>query len=175
MPTPRRTATSDGCTFPNGSGAAAHGTIDDWVRSLSAAGKTANLVSAGFVATGFVYDGVLRSATFGPNQYLFTNSAKSKVTVTAAAKHATVKKGNKVVIKGKATPVGPGAKVTLEVKKKDGTWKTVQTKDLAASGDFKLQAKAGKTGKAKYRVTVSETNSTAAATSNKVKVQIVKK
>ena len=38
-----------------------------------------------------------------------------------------------------------------------------------------FQAKAGKTGKAKYRVTVSETNSTAAATSNKVKVQIVKK
>ncbi len=108
----------DGCTFPNGSGAAAHGTIDDWVRSLSAAGKTANLVSAGYVASGFVYDGVLRSATFGPNQYLFTNSAKSKVTATAAAKHATVKKGNKVVIKGKATPVGPGAKVTLEVKKK---------------------------------------------------------
>ena len=94
--------------------------------------------------------------------------------MTAAAKHATVKKGNKVVIKGKATPVGPGAKVTLEVKK-NGTWKTVQTKDLAASGEFKLQAKAGKTGKAKYRVTVSETNSTAAATSNKVKVQIVKK
>ena len=94
--------------------------------------------------------------------------------MTAAAKHATVKKGSKVVIKGKATPVGPGAKVTLELKK-NGNWKTVQTKDLAASGEFKLKGKAGKTGKAKYRVTVSETNSTAAATSNKVKVQIVKK
>jgi len=105
---------------------------------------------------------------------VFTNTAKSTVTATAAAKHPKVKKGAKVVIKGKATPVGPGAKVTLQLKK-NGTWKTVETKDLAASGEFKLKGKAGKVGKAKYRVTVSETNSTAAATSNKVKVQIVKK
>ena len=86
-----------------------------------------------------------------------------------------MKKGSKVVIKGKATPVGPGAKVTLEVKK-NGTWKTVQSQGpRCVRRRSSSRRKAGKTGKAKYRVTVSETNSTAAATSNKVKVQIVKK
>ena len=60
--------------------------------------------------------------------------------MTAAAKHPKVKKGEKVVIKGKATPVGPGAKVTLELKK-NGKWKTVETKDLAASGSSSSRAR----------------------------------
>jgi hypothetical protein len=163
----------DGCTPPNGAGDPRHGTLDDWNRSIAASGRTATLVSAGYIANGFVYDGVLRSATFGPNQYVFTNAAKTKVDVTANAKRPQVKKGNDVVIKGTATPVGVGAEVTLELKTKNGTWKAVQTKVLDASGSFKLKGKAGQVGNAKYRVTVSETNSTAAATSNKVKVHIV--
>lgn len=165
----------DGCTPPNGAGDPRHGTLDDWNRSLAAAGKTATIVSAGFVANGFAYDGVLRSATFGPNQYVFTSTAKTRVNVTANAKRPQTRKGNSVVIKGTATPAGAGAKVTLELKKANGTWATVQTQDLAASGSYQVKVKAKKAGNAKYRVTVSETNTTAASTSNKVKVLVVKK
>ena len=42
----------DGVHAPQRRRRSAHGTLDDWVRSLSAAGKTANLVSAGYVAIG---------------------------------------------------------------------------------------------------------------------------
>jgi hypothetical protein len=165
-----------GVTDPCGaSGASKHGTLANWANRLQAAtGKAPLLHSGGYSLSGAAGDGVLTQITYGPNKYVFTNTAKTKVTVTAAAKKDTVKKGSQVVIKGTATPVGPGAKVTLQLKK-NNTWTTVQTKDLAASGDFKLKGKAGKTGKAKYRVTVSETNSTAAATSKTVKVLIVKK
>ncbi len=93
----------DGC---GSSGAPAHGTLDDWVRSLSAVGKSANVVSAGYIAVGLVYDGVLRSSTVGPNQYVFTNLPKSAVTVTAAAK-STVKTGSKVVIKARRPRSAP--------------------------------------------------------------------
>ena len=165
----------DGCTPPGGAGSEVHGTLDDWNRSIAASGKTATIVSAGYLANGLVYDGVLRSATFGPNQYVFTSTAKTRVNVTANAKRPHVKKGNAVFIKGTATPAGPGAKVTLELKAKNGTWKDVQTQDLAASGAYDLKVKAAKAGNAKYRVMVSETNTTAAATSNKVKVLVVKK
>jgi len=165
----------DGCTPPNGAGAAVHGTLDDWTRSLQAAGKNPVIVSGGFVANGLPTSGVLRSVTYGPNQYVFTSTAKTRVNVTANAKRPHVKKGNSVFIKGTATPAGPGAKVTLELKGKNGTWKAVQTQDLAASGAYNLKVKAAKAGNAKYRVTVSETNTTAAATSNKVKVLIVSK
>jgi len=95
--------------------------------------------------------------------------------VTANAKRPQTTKGNSVVIKGTATPAGPGAKVTLELKKANGTWATVQTQELAASGSYQLKVKAKKAGNAKYRVAVSETNTTAASTSNKVKVLVVKK
>jgi hypothetical protein len=156
-------------TLPNGSDC--HGTLAQWATALPAAKVHAGGFSIGSAVQG---DGVLRAITLGGTSYVFTDAPKATVTVTAAAKNDTVKKGDDVVVKGKATPVGPGAKVTLEVKK-DGAWKAVQTKDLAAAGEYKLKGKAGKTGKAKYRVTVSETNSTAAATSPKVKVEIVKK
>jgi Ca2+-binding RTX toxin-like protein len=60
----------DGC---GSSGYTFHGTLDDWVRSLALVGKTGRVVSAGFIAVGLFYDGVLRSQTVGPNQYVFTN------------------------------------------------------------------------------------------------------
>jgi hypothetical protein len=165
----------DGCTPPHGAGDPRHGTLDDWTRSLQAAGKNPVVVSGGFFANGLPTSGVVRSVTYGPNTYTFTSTAKTRVNVTANAKRPHVTKGNSVVIKGTATPAGAGAKVTLELKGKNGTWKAVSTQDLAASGAYELRAKAAKAGNAKYRVSVSETNTTAAATSNKVKVLVVTK
>jgi hypothetical protein len=163
----------DGCSPPNGAGSAVHGTLDDWARSLAAAGKTANIVSGGFVANGLIYDGVLRSATYGPNQYVFTNTAKSKVTVTAKAKHAKIHKANKAKFSGHVEPVGAGAKVSLALKK-NGKWTTVKSRTLAANGDFRFGDKPAKVGVNRYRVEVTETNSTLAAKSSTVKVTVVK-
>ncbi|HEX5086244.1 MAG TPA: hypothetical protein VFV89_00435 [Nocardioides sp.] len=154
-----------------GNGSEWFGTLAQWKAALPAATVKAGGFSLG---SGIQGEGVVRAVNLGDTSYVFTSAAKTKVSVTANAKRPTVKTGNNVVIKGTATPAGAGAKVTLELKK-NGTWKVVQAKDLAASGSFKLKDTAGKVGKAKYRVTVSETNSTAAATSNKVKVLVVKK
>lgn len=160
----------DGC---GSSGAPAHGTLDDWVRSLAQVGKTAKVVSAGYIAVGLVYNGVLRSQTVGPNQYTFTNTAKSTVTVTATAKRDTIRKANKVKISGTAKPVGPGAKVALEVKK-SGKWTVLVSRNLATTGSFKFGAKPIKVGVNRFRVTVTETNATAAAKSATVKVKVTK-
>jgi hypothetical protein len=161
----------DGC---GASGAAAHGTLDDWVRSLAGAGRTANVISAGYIAVGLVYDGVLRSSTVGPDQFVFTDAPKAAVTVKAKAAKATVKTGSKIKVTGSAKPVGPGAKVRLQVKKND-TWKTKAEKALAADGAYKLKMNApGKPGTVKLRVVVTETNSTASGKSANVKVKVVK-
>jgi hypothetical protein len=168
-------AATNGITCPSttgGSGSDCHGTLAQWAAALTAERVYAGGFSLGSGAKG---DGVVRAVNFGETSYTFTSTAKTRVDVTATAKRTSVKKGKSVVINGTATPAGPGAKVTLQLKAKDGTWKAVQTQDLAASGAYELKAKAGKAGNAKYRVTVSESNTTAAATSNKVKVLIVKK
>ena len=68
----------DGCTPPGGAGdnrSTARSTTG--TAASTASGKTANVVSAGYIAIGLLYDGVLRSSTFGPNQYVFTSTAKT--------------------------------------------------------------------------------------------------
>jgi len=161
----------DGC---GASGAAAHGTLDDWVRSLALVGRTATVVSAGYIAVGLVYDGVLRSSTVGPNQYVFTNLPKAVVTVTAKAAKGTVKTGSKIKVTGSAKPVGPNATVQLQLKK-NGKWKTKSEKPLAVGGSYTLKTKApGKPGTVKLRVVEPETNATASGKSPKVKVKVVK-
>ena len=50
------------------------------------------LHSGGYSLSGAAGDGVLTQITYGPNQYVFTNTAKTKVTVAAEAKKAKVKK-----------------------------------------------------------------------------------
>ncbi len=95
-----------------------------------------------------------RQITYGPNQYVFTNQAKTKVNVTAAAKHAKVKKAQKIRFSGKVTPTAPSAKVTLEVKK-NGKWVSVKSRTLAASGEFRFGAKPDRLGTLRFRVSVS--------------------
>ena len=75
---------------------------------------------------------------------------------------------------GKVTPTAPSAKVTLEVKK-NGKWVSVKSRTLAASGEFRFGAKPDRLGTLRFRVSVAETNSTAAAKSNTVKVQVTRK
>ena len=76
---------ASGVTDPCGSsGASKHGTLANWATRLQAAtGKTPVLVDGGYSLAGAAGDGVLAQITYGPNKYVFTNVAKSKVTVTA--------------------------------------------------------------------------------------------
>jgi hypothetical protein len=168
-------AATNGITCPSttgGSGSDCHGTLAQWATALT----TERVYAGGFsLGSGVQGDGVVRAVNIGETSYTFTSTAKTHVNVTANAKRPHVKLGNNVFIKGTATPAGPGAKLTLELKSKNGTWKAVQTEDLSANGAYELEAKARKAGNAKYRVTVTETNTTGAATSNKVKVLVVKK
>ncbi len=165
-----------GVTDPCGSsGAPKHGTLANWAQRLQAAtGKAPVLVDGGYSLSGAPGNGVLTQVTYGPNQYVFTNQAKSKVTVKAAAKNKKVKKSQKVRINGKATPAASGAKVTLEVRK-GSKWTTVKSRTLAESGEFRFGAKPERLGNLRYRVTISETNSTVASKSNTVKVLVTRK
>jgi hypothetical protein len=169
------TTVNPGAAGPCGSsGADAHGTLADWTKLLQAAtGKAPVVVNGGYSLTGAAGDGVLTQITYGPNQYVFTSAAKSKVSATAKAQKATLRKSNKVKLLGTVTPAGPGATITLQVKQ-NGKWVTQKTRALAASGDFKLGGKPVKIGTDRFRVTVSETNSTAAATSNVVKIKVTR-
>jgi hypothetical protein len=160
----------DGC---GSSGDPAHGTLDDWVRSLKAAGKSPVLMSGGFLLNGAPGDGVLTQVTYGPNKYVFTSAAKSSVTVSLAAKHATVPKSRKERFSGHVNPVGTGSVVTLQEKLK-GVWTKVKSRTVATTGAFKFGAKPAKTGTNRFRVIVGETNSTAAATSSVVKVKVTR-
>jgi len=168
-------ALTNGITCPStsgGSGSDCHGTLAQWAAAVPAAKVSAGGFSLG---SGVQGDGVLRAVNLGANSYVFTDAPKAAVTVKAKAAKSTVKTGGKIKVTGTAKPVGPNAKVQLQVKK-NGKWKTKAEKALAADGSYKLTTKApGKPGTVKLRVVVPETNSTAAGTSDKVKVQIVKK
>ena len=165
-----------GVTDPCGSsGASKHGTLANWATRLQAAtGKAPVLHSGGYSLSGAAGDGVLTQVTYGPNQYVFTNTAKTKVNVTLEAKHAKVKKAQKIRFSGKVTPTAPGAKVTLEVKK-SGKWVTVKSRSLGTAGEFRFGAKSDRLGTIRFRVSVSETNSTLAAKSPTVKVLVTRK
>jgi hypothetical protein len=157
------------------SGNPKHGTLANWATKLqTASGKAPVLHSGGYQLSGAAADGVLTQVTYGPNQYVFTNTAKTKVTVKADAKNNKVKISQKVRINGKATPAASGAKVTLEVRK-GSKWTTVKSRNLAASGEFRFGAKPERLGNLRYRVTISETNSTVASKSNTVKVLVTRK
>ena len=96
--------------------------------------------------------------------------------MTANAKRPHVKQGNKVFIKGTATPAGPGAKVTLELKVEERHVEgRSRPRTSPRPAPTTSRPRRRKAGNAKYRVMVSETNTTGAATSNKVKVLVVKK
>jgi hypothetical protein len=154
------------------SGAAKHGTLADWAKLLqTATGKAPVVVNGGWLLTSAAGDGVLTQITYGPNQYVFTNLAKAKVTVSAEAKRAQIFKGQKAKIRGHVEPAGTGAKVSLEVKK-GGKWTTLKTRALAASGDYRFGDKPSKLGVNRYRVEVTETNATMAAKSGTVKVRV---
>ncbi len=169
-------APAPGVTDPCGSsGNPKHGTLANWAKQLQAAtGKAPVLVDGGYALADGEGNGVLTQITYGPNQYVFTNQAKTKVNVTAEAKHAKVKKAQKIRFSGKVTPAAPGAKVALEVKK-SGKWGEVKSRTLGAAGEFRFGAKAPKLGVNRYRVTVTETNSTLASKSSIVKVLVTRK
>jgi hypothetical protein len=157
------------------SGASKHGTLSNWATRLQAAsGKASVIHSGGYALAGDVGDGVLTQVTYGPNQYVFTNQAKTKVNVALQAKHAKVKKAQKIRFSGKVTPSAPGAKVTLELKK-SGKWTEVKSRTLGAAGEFRFGAKPDRLGALRFRVTVSETSSTAASKSKVVKVLVTRK
>lgn len=167
------TTQAPGATDPCGSsGAAKHGSLADWAKLLQAAtGKAPAVVNGGWSLTGGAGDGVLTQITYGTNQYVFTNLAKAKTTVSADAKRAKVFKGQKAKFSGHVEPAGTGAKVSLEIKK-GGKWTVVKSRALAASGDFRFGDKPDKLGVNRYRVEVTETNATMAAKSSTVKVTV---
>ena len=165
-------ALTNGITCPSttgGSGSDCHGTLAQWAAALT----TAKLTAGGFsIGSGVQGDGVLRAVNLGQNSYVFTDAPKAAVIVKAKAAKSPVKTGGKIKITGTAKPVGPNAKVQLQVKK-NGKWKTKAEKALAADGSYKLKTNApGKPGKVKLRVLVTETNSTAAGKSGKVVVTV---
>jgi hypothetical protein len=169
------TTVNPGASGPCGSSGnnAAHGTLADWAKLLQAAtGKAATVVRGGWSLTGAAGDGVLTQITYGPKQYVMTNLAKAKVTVSAEAKRAKIFMGQKARIKGHVEPAGSGAKVSLQAKLK-GTWTTIKSRALAATGDYRFGDKPAKLGVNRYRVLVSETNATMAAKSSTVKVRVV--
>ena len=158
-----------------GSGAPKHGTLANWATRLQAAsGKAPVLHSGGYSLSGNPGNGVLTQVTYGPNQYVFTNTAKTKLNVAAEAKKAKVKKAQKVRFSGKVTPAAPGAKASLEVKK-GGKWTAVKSRTLAAAGEFRFTVKADRLGTIRYRVMVAETNSTVASKSKTLKVLVTRK
>jgi hypothetical protein len=169
------TAQASGATDPCGSsGATKHGSLADWAKLLQAAtGKAPQVVNGGWSLTGAPGDGVLTQITYGSKQFVLTNLAKAKVTVSAEAKRAKVFKGQKARIKGHVEPAASDAKVSLQAKLK-GTWTTLTSKALATSGDFRFTDKPAKLGVNRYRVKVTETNATQAAKSNTVKVRVTK-
>jgi len=170
------TTSAGGASGPCGSsGATKHGTLADWAKLLQAAtGKAAVVVNGGWSLTGGAGDGVLTQITYGQHQFVFTDLAKAKATVDAAAKRAKIFKGQKAKVRGHVEPAGTGAKVSLEVKK-GGTWTVVKSRVLAASGDFRFGDKPAKLGVNRYRVRVTETNATTAAKSNTVKVLVTRR
>ena len=168
-------ARAAGATDPCGSsGATKHGSLADWAKLLQAAtGKTPQIVNGGWSLTGGAGDGVLTQITYGSKQFVFTNLAKAKVTVSAEAKRAKVFRGQKAKVRGHVEPAGTGAKVSLEVKKA-GKWTVLKSRALAASGDFRFGDKPTKLGVNRYRVQVTETNATTAAKSHTVKVVVTR-
>jgi hypothetical protein len=164
-----------GVTDPCGaSGSSKHGTLANWATRLQAAsGKAPVLHSGGYSLFGAAGDGVLTQVTYGPNQYVFTNTAKAKVNVAVQAK-PKVKKAQKIRFSGKVTPTASGAKATLEVKK-SGKWTAVKSRTLGAAGEFRFGATPERPGTLRFRVSVTETNSTAASKSSVVKVLVTRK
>ena len=113
----------------------------------------------------------MRAVNLGGTSYVFTDAPKAVVTVTAKGKGGPFKSGSKITITGTAKPAGATATVQLQIKK-NGNWKTKAEEPLAADGAYELKTKAGKPGKVRLRVVVTETNSTASAKSGKVEVRV---
>ena len=157
------------------SGNAKHGQLANWATRLQAAtGKAPVLHSGGYSLSGAAGDGVLTQVTYGPSQYVFTNTAKTKLNVEAEAKKAKVKKAQRIRFSGKVTPAAPDAKASLEVKK-GGKWAAVKSRTLGAAGEFRFTVKADRLGAIRYRVMVAETNSTLASKSKTLKVLVTRK
>jgi hypothetical protein len=98
-----------------------------------------------------------------------------KATVTAKAKKGRVKVHRKIKVTGTASPALAGVTVRLE-RKVNGTFKTVSTSTLPASGAFKFVTKAKKSMRhhnAKFRVVVGTGTLYAGGTSNVVKVRVL--
>ena len=93
--------------------------------------------------------GSSRAVNLGQNSYVFTDTAKVAVIVTAKAAKGTVKTGSNSKVIGTVKPVGPNAKVSQV--KKNGKWKIKAEKALAADGSYKLKTKApGKPARSSY-------------------------
>jgi hypothetical protein len=160
------------------SGANNGGNGSDWFGTLAqwkAALPNATVKAGGFsIGSGVQGDGVVRAVNLGETSYVFTDAPKAAVTVKANAAKSTVKTGSTIKVSGTAKPVGLNAKVQLQIKK-NGKWKTMAEKALAADGSYKLKTNApGKAGTVKLRVVVPETNSTAFSKSANVTVKVVK-
>ncbi|MBV9487784.1 MAG: fibronectin type III domain-containing protein [Frankiaceae bacterium] len=91
--------------------------------------------------------------------------------VSAKAKDRTVRKGKKVVVKGKVLPAGDGG-VQLQVKR-HGDWNDVhKPAALSANGGYVIKFKAGKKGKHTYRVHRDATADNTAGNSKAVHVKV---
>ena len=148
-------AATRGITCPSttgGSGSDCHGTLAQWAAALTTAK----------VYRRRLLDRQRRPGRRGPAR----RQPRSELVclhrrtqgcghVKAKAAKSAVKTGSKIKVTGTAKPVGPNAKVQLQVKK-NGKWKTKAEKALAADGSYKLKTNApGKPGKVKLRVLVT--------------------
>lgn len=174
------TTAAVGVTDPCGSsGATEHGTLANWAKQLQAkTGKAPVLFSGGFSASGSVMDGVLRSITYGANQYVFTSTpvppvAKAAPVAVATVDKTTKKPGRTSTVSGVFTPAPAAGTVATLQRKKNGTWRNKTTQVLPAGGAFSLKAKLpGKPGLVKFRVSVPVTATSLAATSPVVRVKV---
>ena len=115
-----------------------------------------------------------RQITYGPEPVRLHQPGQDQGERHGRGQARKVKKAQKIRFSGKVTPTGPGAKVSLE-EKRSGSGSASRAKTLAASGEFRFGAKPDRLGKLRFRVSVSETNSTVAAKSNTVKVLVTRK
>ena len=96
-------------------------------------------------------------------------TATSVITIKASPK--SVKKNKRVTFKGSVTTSTTG-KVTLQVKKSGGSWKTAKTVSLKGAGSYSVKIKMTKKGAFYYRAVFHASATQLGGSSTKVKVKV---
>jgi len=91
--------------------------------------------------------------------------------ITIKASPKSVKKNKRVTFKGSVTTSTTG-KVTLQVKKSGGSWKTAKTVSLKGAGSYSVKIKMTKKGAFYYRAVFHASATQLGGSSTKVKVKV---